>query len=555
MKLLRRPGFDILLLLILAVAGFSVFYFRLSHGITNWDDPDFLQNKSILTFDLAGIFKQTTLGHYYPLTILFLALENLLFGSNYFLFHLAALGLHIVCAWCLSEFALRVLKLPWLLALVGGLMFLFHPAAAEAVAWLAAVNHLLMLAFLWTLVFLYQWYLQKPQAWKYLLVTSFYLLGLLTKELILVFPLLALAMDWVHRRPLRRQVWLEKIPWFLAGAFMAVLTWRLNAQSSSSAEQIHLLSLGERLLWAIKGVVFYVSQYFWPVGMVPFYDIQHVQVEPWRYVLCLAVVGVLLGGFYHLRDRREQRGWYVFGILFFAFNLFPNLKIIPFGEYSIFNDRYLYISGAGLVISLMILVDSLRPALRVSAISLFFAAAMAAIAPLRQCLSYWENGEVLMKTILAHYPQTVMALNNLGHLYKERGADDLALEYFQKAIAVQPAMAQAHYNSGIILQRRGRYLEAEKSYSAAIAASPRYVTAYVNLAAVYMDLKDLDRARKVLEDALKYPPPVPELYFNLAMVHYYQGRKTEAAEYLRRALLLDEHFAPAIQFLEKMKSE
>lgn len=555
MNLLRRSRLDIFLLLILAIAGFSVFYFRLSHGITNWDDPEFVQNKSILAFDLEGIFKQTTLGHYYPLTILFLAIENILFGQNYFLFHLVALGLHIVCALFLSEFMLRVLKLPWLLALAGGLIFLFHPAAAEVVAWLAAVNHLLMLVCLWVLVFLYQWYLRKPQAWKYLLVTSFYLFGLLTKELILVFPLLALAMDWANHRSLGRRVWLEKIPWFMAGAFMAVLTWKLNAQASSSAEQIHLLSLGERLLWAVKGIVFYVSQYFWPTGMIPFYDVQHVRVEPWRYVLSLTVVGVLLGGFHHLREKPEQRSWYVFGILFFVFNILPNLKIIPFGEYSIFNDRYLYISGAGLLISLVILVNSLRPALKGFTLSLFFAASVAAVLPLSRCLSYWENGETVMKAILTHYPHTVMALNNLGHLYKERGDDNLALEYFQKALAVQPTMAQAHYNTGIIQLRRGLNVEAEKSFLAAIAASPGYVTAYVNLAAVYIDLKDLDRAREVLEVALKYPSPVPELYFNLAMVHYYQGRKSEATENLRKALILDKHFTPAAEFLVKMKSE
>ena len=56
-----------------------------------------------------------------------------------------------------------------------------------------------------------------------------------------------------------------------------------------------------------------------------------------------------------------------------------------------------------------------------------------------------------------------------------------ALRYFEKALEIDPNLAEAHYNLGITLKELGRLDDAEASFTQAIAMKPNYAEAQHSL--------------------------------------------------------------------------
>jgi tetratricopeptide (TPR) repeat protein len=68
-------------------------------------------------------------------------------------------------------------------------------------------------------------------------------------------------------------------------------------------------------------------------------------------------------------------------------------------------------------------------------------------------------------------------LNNIGVLLCSSGSHKKALEHFSKALALQPAYAEALNNRGAAYLQMGRYQEAIGDYDRALVMAPGYVDA------------------------------------------------------------------------------
>lgn len=82
-------------------------------------------------------------------------------------------------------------------------------------------------------------------------------------------------------------------------------------------------------------------------------------------------------------------------------------------------------------------------------------------------------------------PQHAAAYINLGTLYYNRQDYVLAERYYRKAIEVDPRYALAYFDLGNVLDETGRLPEAIRAYHSAIALAPTYADAHYNLALAY----------------------------------------------------------------------
>lgn len=114
----------------------------------------------------------------------------------------------------------------------------------------------------------------------------------------------------------------------------------------------------------------------------------------------------------------------------------------------------------------------------------------------------------------AHYEQAIAqpilaklklgAILNLGAVYLAQQQPAMAIDCFQKAIAVDASLAIAHYNLGLAYRVRGYgYLElAISAYRQAIALQPNYAEAHQNLGVALFKLGKLPESQQAFQQAI-----------------------------------------------------
>jgi tetratricopeptide (TPR) repeat protein len=78
-------------------------------------------------------------------------------------------------------------------------------------------------------------------------------------------------------------------------------------------------------------------------------------------------------------------------------------------------------------------------------------------------------------TILMQYPYNYIVLFNKGYVnYVYLMDNDAALEYFNKALTINPAYIDAKYNKGRVLEQMGDYSQATEIYKDVLKTQPDY---------------------------------------------------------------------------------
>jgi tetratricopeptide (TPR) repeat protein len=127
---------------------------------------------------------------------------------------------------------------------------------------------------------------------------------------------------------------------------------------------------------------------------------------------------------------------------------------------------------------------------------------------------------------------------NLALAVSVKGQEAQSVEYFKKAIRLDPNNTEAYYNLGNAYLGRGWLGEAAVQYEAAIRARPNYVKAYGNLAVALAGMGQTDEAIETFRRVVVLDPNNPDAYFNLAGALADNGRVDEAILHLRKALEL-----------------
>ncbi len=150
-----------------------------------------------------------------------------------------------------------------------------------------------------------------------------------------------------------------------------------------------------------------------------------------------------------------------------------------------------------------------------------------------------HDADLKFRSALTVNPRNTQALLGLGIIAHQTGNFAVALEFFDRSIAVDASFAAAHVNRGNSLAAQNQHADAVLAFETALSFSADLPSALINLATALHVLGKLDDAVAALERARVRQPNSPELLNNLGNFYKDQGRLTDALACYQRALELN----------------
>ena len=361
----------------------------------------------------------------------------------------------------------------WRSAMVAAL-FAWHPLHVESVAWISERKDVLSGFFFMLTLWMYVLYARPgaalfsaqlknpkpalttpaPRTLFYKLSLGFFILGLLSKSMLVTVPLILLLIDfWPLNRfdPFGRDatgmkntkmVLSEKLPFFAAAVVIGIIAFlaqRAGGATSSGAPLGFLFRAGQ----AATGYLDYLEKLFWPTNLSCLY-LRPDHIRPGTLLIAILVlIGISI---FSATDGR--RPYLIVGWLWFAGMLLPVSGLIQFGLQSI-ADRYTYLPSIGFFILCVwgtadLAETFIPPGVRGLSLGTVAVALLAACSvSSRQQLAYWQNTETLMDHALKIDPDNYIAHADLGIYLDRIGRTQDARRQHQLVRELDPALAQS----------------------------------------------------------------------------------------------------------------
>ncbi len=157
-------------------------------------------------------------------------------------------------------------------------------------------------------------------------------------------------------------------------------------------------------------------------------------------------------------------------------------------------------------------------------------------------------GVLVLTALLVHWPvagkpgPSAAGYYNLGGAFAKQGRTQEAIDYYQRALQVQPHYSMPHYTLGEIFAKQGRFADAVFHYQEAIRIDPDFAEAHNNLGNILLGQEDFDRAIQHYLQALKLNPGYAQVPFNLARALVQQNQIDAAIVYFQQALKIKPDF-------------
>ncbi|MEI6702168.1 MAG: tetratricopeptide repeat protein [Deltaproteobacteria bacterium] len=544
---------------VLIVVTLAIYLPAVNHEFISFDDPSYVTKNSHVS---SGITVNTVKwaitsideANWHPITWLSHMTDVELYGMNPRGHHLNSIIIHTISAVLLLLLLYRLTGSLWHSSFVATL-FALHPLHVESVAWVAERKDLLS-AFFWFLtLLLYSEYVKKPRevisgnssliphpsSVLYILALVSFVLGLMSKPMLVTLPIVLLLMDFwpldryrhdeKEQAPPRRTdrvlaLIKEKIPFFACSLFSGIIT--IYAQHKGGAtrtlDEIPFILRAENALIAY---IKYIFKTIWPHDLAVLYPMPSA-FPLWQVIGSLLVL-IIVSVFAMMVGRRFPYipvGWF-----WFLITLIPVIGLLQVGVQSM-ADRYSYIPSIGLYImaawGTSDLTRGLQQQKNILALTAGVVILVSAALTWRQ-LGYWRESISLYRHTLQVTTGNYLINNNLGLDLAEKGDLDAAIKAYQESLRIKPDYSKAHYNLGVALAEKGDLDAAIKEFRAAILIEPNYMKAHSNLGLALGKKGDLDSAIREYKTALQITP-------DDKITHYLLGCTFEMKEDLDAAI-------------------
>ncbi|MEW5974803.1 MAG: tetratricopeptide repeat protein [Acidobacteriota bacterium] len=481
--------------------------------------------------------------------------------------HFAVCGLFFWIVWCCWQ--------NYPLALCSALLFAVHPGNTEAVSWVSAITDTNCTLFFLLSLLVYLRDRSQPSTRNVVLMSFFFLVGLLSKETTVSLLGLILLWDWLAsgQFPAIRKQARVVVP--LLAVFAVYLFLRIHAIGAFLDRQhirFEFLNGFQVFLNQIYLLAQYTRLFFFPVSLNAHHFFEPL-TSPWSRPFAFAVFGLAGVGFLFcsIARRLEPTGRRIVlvGGAWFVVTLLPVLIFLKRIGENLFAERYFYLPCLGLCLSAAFLVTHLKMRLP-RLIPVLFAL-------LLSLLSWraidrnrvWRNELVFYETTVQASPKAPVILNSLGAVYFKQGRyeeairifetsissrvtipalKNLAYAYFKvgrfedsvtsykKAIATDPMDAGAYSALGDVLRARGMNAEAIQNYEKALALYPESTVALFKYAEACLADRRYEQAIRALKSVLNLrPSESARAYRTLAKVYRAQNFPQLAEEAERKA--------------------
>jgi hypothetical protein len=536
---------QILFLIIAAIVAMTVLSYApiVHNGFVNYDDNQYVFNNpnvkgGITQRSIIWAFTNLNISYWHPLTWLSHMLDCEIYGLRPLGHHITSILIHIINSVLLFLLLSKMTGTVWRSGFVAA-AFALHPVHVESVAWVAERKDVLSGLF-WILSMLaYVHYAERPNVRRYAIVLLTFVMGLMSKPMMVTLPFALLLLDyWPLDRFILQQdktsspadisiicqkasVWRlleEKVPMFVLSAALSVITFVAQKQVGVVAS-LEAMPLHIRAVNSLGSYYHYIMKMLCPKALAVLYPppTQMTTDAAAMAVMGVAVLLVLWG-----RGRR----WLVVGLLWYLGTLVPVIGLVQSG-FQIMADRYTYIPSIGVFIIIA-----------------------------------WGAAEIFAK--LSHPKHAaaaagaavliVMVLMTQNQVRYWRDSATL----FEHAIAVTKNNYTIHYNYGLDLFEQGQYDKALQHFKEAGRIYPKYLAARNSICITLLAQKKLDEAISCFSDALKERNDWPEIhmmYYNLGVAYEQKGDFAHAAINYRKALTLNPDFVLAQQGLTYLQAK
>ena len=151
-------------------------------------------------------------------------------------------------------------------------------------------------------------------------------------------------------------------------------------------------------------------------------------------------------------------------------------------------------------------------------------------------LAAYGDELTLWQDVVTHDPTNATAHYNVGTIHLERHAPDQVVQYFERAIELNPGYARAHHNLGAVLSALGRREEATREFERAVELEPRYALGHVKLGITAMNAGRMAEAKEHFRAALRWQPNDAAAHRGLAGALLKDGELEDAIRHARAAL-------------------
>jgi protein O-mannosyl-transferase len=502
---------------LILVLTFLAYMPSLKNEFTNWDDPFYVINNSIIKDFSSGnikrIFSEFCMGNYHPLTMLSLSLDYSFGKLDPESYHRTNLILHLANTFLVFIFAYLLFEKMEVAAIVSAL-FGAHTIHVESVAWISERKDVLYTFFFLFSLILYLRYIKKDNAKYYWLSLVLFLLSILSKGMAVSFAISLFAIDFFLGRKLTdKKVILEKIPFLILSlvfGIVAIIAQKLDPNAEGISDYNFFL----RLIFACYGFVNYFVKLILPIDLSAFYpypDQYHLSFIFWLCpFIALGITGLI---FYSFRKRKDI----FFGFVFFIINIFLVLQLLPVGR-AIMADRYAYISSIGFFIIIagtyQWLIEK-NPALRKILIGFLSAYTILLSVLTYQHSKIWKDSFSLWEHAIKNYPSDA-AYYNLGEAYHNLEKYPEAIENYSRAIALNPVYVKAYNNRGVAQIPFKKYEASMLDFNKAISIDPACAGAYFNRGNVWSNINQPEKALAEFSKAILIDTNYADAYYHRA---------------------------------------
>ena len=144
-------------------------------------------------------------------------------------------------------------------------------------------------------------------------------------------------------------------------------------------------------------------------------------------------------------------------------------------------------------------------------------------------------------------PADTVALASIGFNYAQQGRKREALAMFDRVIALRPEDAEAHFDRGFLLQELHDHDAAMAALRQALAINPDHDRALYGLALSLIATRRPEEAIAPLKRNTRLQPMSPYGWYQLARVQHQLGRSAEAQKVLDHLAKFDPKIARQLE--------
>ncbi len=462
----------------------------------------------------------------------FMFLIYSLFGKNPLPYHLLSIMFHMGTTTLL--FLIIAVSLNSSIAFLTASLFAVHPLLSEPISWISGGPYPQYSFFILSSLLSLILFIRSNDRKKYYVSIFLSLLALGSADKAMVLPLLFSLYLYVFTD--FKKTWKLLIPYFgLTFVWGAHYVLRLPGRIASvQHEQFREEITFNPFMQIPVAISSYIELLIWP-DKLSIYHSDFV-MSTLAFILRIGVFILYLAGLLYSFFKKKI---IFFGMAFFLLALSPTLS--PLGISSLLAERYAYIGSAGLFFTIAYGFWTITKNKKYETLTYLVFMLLIGMLSLRTIMRNfdWSNEDTLWiatgKTAI-YDPVSHM---NLGDMHRRHRNFTEAEKEFKIALELSPNNAYAFYNLGLVYTEAGANQPALDMYQKALSIEPNLWQAYQNMSVVYSNMGDDKKSLEQIKKAAVLSPNNPSLLTNMGLIYLRLGQKSEAQKVLSESLRIN----------------